>query len=103
MSWPVEELSVRCSSASLRTVLARRLTSSKYFFSNWMTDSREALAKNPPVFFSIIPGDTISMRSEEHTSELQSRLHLVCRLLLEKKKKKNTTPPPFKSNTVHLY
>src|SRR2546429_1602321 len=29
-----------------------------------------------------IPG-----RSEEHTSELQSRLHLVCRLLLEKKKK----------------
>src|SRR2546422_2148335 len=28
-------------------------------------------------------------RSEEHTSELQSRLHLVCRLLLEKKKKEN--------------
>src|SRR2546422_8349469 len=31
-------------------------------------------------------------RSEEHTSELQSRLHLVCRLLLEKKKKKEETP-----------
>src|SRR5256884_2369216 len=30
-----------------------------------------------------------SKRSEEHTSELQSRLHLVCRLLLEKKKKHN--------------
>src|SRR2546422_6181362 len=30
-------------------------------------------------------------RSEEHTSELQSRLHLVCRLLLEKKKKKMRT------------
>src|SRR2546422_8622793 len=29
-------------------------------------------------------------RSEEHTSELQSRLHLVCRLLLEKKKKTTT-------------
>src|SRR2546422_8428003 len=29
-------------------------------------------------------------RSEEHTSELQSRLHLVCRLLLEKKKKTST-------------
>src|SRR2546422_7168905 len=29
------------------------------------------------------------VRSEEHTSELQSRLHLVCRLLLEKKKKNN--------------
>src|SRR2546422_1928491 len=35
----------------------------------------------------------LALRSEEHTSELQSRLHLVCRLLLEKKKKikKNTT------------
>src|SRR2546422_7804805 len=30
-------------------------------------------------------------RSEEHTSELQSRLHLVCRLLLEKKKKAQST------------
>src|SRR2546422_11042633 len=30
-----------------------------------------------------------SWRSEEHTSELQSRLHLVCRLLLEKKKKQH--------------
>src|SRR2546429_6605620 len=30
-------------------------------------------------------------RSEEHTSELQSRLHLVCRLLLEKKKPHTTT------------
>ena len=32
-----------------------------------------------------------SNRSEEHTSELQSRLHLVCRLLLEKKKKQVKT------------
>src|SRR2546422_1870182 len=32
--------------------------------------------------------DWYTRRSEEHTSELQSRLHLVCRLLLEKKKKK---------------
>src|SRR2546422_4482546 len=32
------------------------------------------------------------VRSEEHTSELQSRLHLVCRLLLEKKKKDERTP-----------
>src|SRR2546422_7160206 len=36
-----------------------------------------------------------SARSEEHTSELQSRLHLVCRLLLEKKKKKK------KSESAH--
>src|SRR5690625_6489352 len=33
---------------------------------------------------------TPSARSEEHTSELQSRGHLVCRLLLEKKKNKNS-------------
>src|SRR5687768_18198130 len=32
-------------------------------------------------------------RSEEHTSELQSRLHLVCRLLLEKKKKNTKNKP----------
>src|SRR5689334_23765286 len=32
----------------------------------------------------------LGVRSEEHTSELQSQFHLVCRLLLEKKKKKNT-------------
>src|SRR2546422_7490161 len=34
-------------------------------------------------------GSVENFRSEEHTSELQSRLHLVCRLLLEKKKKNN--------------
>src|SRR2546422_6132799 len=34
-----------------------------------------------------------AMRSEEHTSELQSRLHLVCRLLLEKKKLPGNSEP----------
>src|SRR2546429_5860846 len=34
-------------------------------------------------------------RSEEHTSELQSRLHLVCRLLLEKKKKHIESTPHY--------
>src|SRR2546429_3346013 len=34
-----------------------------------------------------------AVRSEEHTSELQSRLHLVCRLLLEKKKNQKPTQP----------
>src|SRR2546422_6772399 len=42
---------------------------------------------------TIEPGEVAARidwpRSEEHTSELQSRLHLVCRLLLEKKKKTN--------------
>src|SRR2546429_6423260 len=39
-------------------------------------------------------------RSEEHTSELQSRLHLVCRLLLEKKNRYANTPDPGPS-TAH--
>src|SRR5690242_21404882 len=34
-------------------------------------------------------GDVMKERSEEHTSELQSHVNLVCRLLLEKKKKKH--------------
>src|SRR5438309_5325536 len=44
-------------------------------------------------------------RSEEHTSELQSQFHLVCRLLLEKKKKKktNTTEPPTQDYLIHHY
>src|SRR5690554_7349730 len=36
-----------------------------------------------------------AVRSEEHTSELQSRPHLVCRLLLEKKNIPQHHPPPF--------
>src|SRR3989449_7558942 len=41
-------------------------------------------------------------RSEEHTSELQSRLHLVCRLLLEKKKK-NETPTLLTQDDKRLH
>src|SRR2546429_1639958 len=44
-------------------------------------------AKSPMSSVSL----SVSLRSEEHTSELQSRLHLVCRLLLEKKKKYRRT------------
>src|SRR5947209_16130591 len=39
-----------------------------------------------------------AVRSEEHTSELQSRQYLVCRLLLEKKKKKKKTKKKKKQN-----
>src|SRR3712207_7305543 len=42
-------------------------------------------------------GDPIAPRSEEHTSELQSRQYLVCRLLLEKKKHDNITLALFSS------
>src|SRR2546422_7542761 len=44
---------------------------------------------------------SVAERSEEHTSELQSRLHLVCRLLLEKKKKKMTHLRCGDQNTRH--
>src|SRR2546422_10627849 len=61
------------------TTLFRSKWSSAYAHSH----SRKSLRRcSPPV--------RMRRRSEEHTSELQSRLHLVCRLLLEKKKKKKT-------------
>src|SRR5690348_18219300 len=49
-------------------------------------------ACTPYVEMPLLHGPSIwSVRSEEHTSELQSPVHLVCRLLLEKKKKKKKT------------
>src|SRR2546422_7768003 len=48
------------------------------------------------------PGLGRSSRSEEHTSELQSRLHLVCRLLLEKKKKQFQTVRAATAYSVRL-
>src|SRR2546429_5383919 len=44
-------------------------------------------AQGLPLHLEVLRGNRGDTRSEEHTSELQSRLHLVCRLLLEKKKK----------------
>src|SRR5436305_10446713 len=43
--------------------------------------------------------EAAEIRSEEHTSELQSRPHLVCRLLLEKKKKKKKIKQPTPKKT----
>src|SRR5258708_11515218 len=48
------------------------------------------LLKPTPMNGGIVELPSIVGRSEEHTSELQSPDHLVCRLLLEKKKKKTT-------------
>src|SRR5690625_6993778 len=42
------------------------------------------------------------MRSEEHTSELQSRGHLVCRLLLEKKKKRTVHITPIETASKYI-
>src|SRR5690242_20858211 len=56
---------------------------------------------------SIVTGDVQSRairagpRSEEHTSELQSHVNLVCRLLLEKKKKKNKITEKLKNTNTH--
>src|SRR5258705_7254174 len=52
----------------------------------------KAIALIARIFFFIRceEKDSRDQRSEEHTSELQSLRHLVCRLLLEKKKKKNS-------------
>src|SRR2546422_6089746 len=46
---------------------------------------------------------TLLVRSEEHTSELQSRLHLVCRLLLEKKKKTEGLKPDQQTRIAGSY
>src|SRR2546421_4164025 len=48
-------------------------------------------ARDPRQRLARVGGPGARPRSEEHTSELQSRSDLVCRLLLEKKKKKNDT------------
>src|SRR2546429_4121843 len=47
---------------------------------------------------SVVRETRLTTRSEEHTSELQSRLHLVCRLLLEKKKKQHSDQSDLYSN-----
>src|SRR5437773_6440261 len=50
-----------------------------------------------------VGGARKSIRSEEHTSELQSHHDLVCRLLLEKKKKKERKTNLTKANTKHQH
>src|SRR2546422_8109706 len=68
------------------TTLFRSVLESKKFWSG--NEIREGFLR----FFESkghrrVRSSSLVPRSEEHTSELQSRLHLVCRLLLEKKKK----------------
>src|SRR5260370_12039020 len=54
----------------------------------------EAVEEHAEVFNSLPRRCVVLLRSEEHTSELQSHLNLVCRLLLEKKKTPTRARPP---------
>src|SRR6266436_8079958 len=91
---------------------SRTFTSTVFFFLMIRRPPRSTLFPYTTLFRSPSPRHTVSFatllisptprqqrapargRSEEHTSELQSRLHLVCRLLLEKKNQ-NTFHPYF--------
>src|SRR2546422_6039694 len=65
-----------------------RLTITRYFhFQTPATNTLKSFGGFAILNFGLDAGPKECGRSEEHTSELQSRLHLVCRLLLEKKKK----------------
>src|SRR2546429_2701756 len=84
-------------------------------FRSFRKSSSESKRSSASASISGLPGSTripsrpdstssgIPERSEEHTSELQSRLHLVCRLLLEKKKTSVHNPDNShnESHTAH--
>src|SRR5690554_7786304 len=60
-------------------------------------------ATAPPEMYERHLVGPLFQRSEEHTSELQSRPHLVCRLLLEKKKKTTDRSEPFSCSFPSQY
>src|SRR5690348_17449620 len=66
-------------------------------FRSWITGMRVRARRRQPFVLGDMTGrpstDDYADRSEEHTSELQSPVHLVCRLLLEKKKKDDESLP----------
>src|SRR5437870_10511446 len=67
-----------------------RLTVSRFFSSVFSRNFTWIRRMTSTLFSSSISPTASENRSEEHTSELQSRGHLVCRLLLEKKKQTYT-------------
>src|SRR5205809_5654112 len=97
-SRPVRQSSNRCNRTPL-SISSRLRSATDKRPKFWETISPCSVILIPPC---TVPGGSAvgaraiaapppGTRSEEHTSELQSRLHLVCRLLLEKKKKKDET------------
>src|SRR5947208_6280515 len=67
------------------TTLFRSRVSQPYVWAAALTTARERARRNPLSSFVLALSSFRRNRSEEHTSELQSPDHLVCRLLLEKK------------------
>src|SRR5689334_24101211 len=63
---------------------------------------RPTFSETMPSSITSVSFAAYSIRSEEHTSELQSQFHLVCRLLLEKKKKQTHTRTNIQSKNVLL-
>src|SRR5207253_8613470 len=92
--WPRDWSSDVCSSdlpeevmGELRREIESTEPALRVEFIGILSDLIGDLASSPsPVEIRLYSEDTKALRSEEHTSELQSRGHLVCRLLLEKKK-----------------
>src|SRR5206468_4382015 len=81
-----DALPISCASSSAFRCAFCRSRSPRPF---WLRSSRCCASRSrSSAWFACAPPS----RSEEHTSELQSRSDLVCRLLLEKKKKSHTTP-----------
>src|SRR2546429_1641833 len=78
--------------AGIRRILADKLEHGLVGSSTRIHPAAEVAARNSESGGAATDGGcSKAVRSEEHTSELQSRLHLVCRLLLEKKKKTQVT------------
>src|SRR2546430_4234488 len=72
---------------------------------NWLASARAPGDIQPAKLLPEIPNNPAPpparVRSEEHTSELQSQSNLVCRLLLEKKKKIARTNPNYTYSYIH--
>src|SRR5258708_30904290 len=84
----------RISGATGPKVSSRETTISGVTFAStvgWKKRPPRSCRLPPSITFAPLPSAAAISRSEEHTSELQSPDHLVCRLLLEKKKTTNVT------------
>src|SRR2546422_6931735 len=88
-AWPRCELRVADNVRHLLDLLARADARATFFVLGWVAERLPDLVRDiARAGHEVASHGWSHTRSEEHTSELQSRLHLVCRLLLEKKKKK---------------